>query len=477
MELDYKSRDEVGVLTNAFERMRDQLKANIEDLSRRVQTDDLTGLPNQRYFFELAEGEKRRLVDEGKHPVVLFFNLVGVKQFNRQYGFAEGDKLICAVADILARHFGKQSTSRFGQDHFVALLGEGRVEEELREVFEECRHANEGKTLPVSVGIYRNSLEEVPTSVACDRAKYACDRRRGSYVSGFCYFDESMLKQIEVLRYVINHFDRALEENWIQVYYQPIIRAESGQVCDEEALSRWIDPGGIKLSPDDFIPVLENAGLIYRLDLHVLDRVLEKVKIQKESGFAVVPHSINLSRSDFDACDIVEEIRKRVDAAGIERDRITIEITESILGRDFDFMKDQVARFQSLGFPVWMDDFGSGYSTLDVLRCIEFSQIKLDMSFLKKLDEGPNGRIILTEMLEMAAKLGVQTICEGVETEEQYQFLCENGCSKLQGFLFCKPMPLPEIIERYGKDIQFEYESPEESERYEKERRSLCPTG
>lgn len=467
VELNYQSRDEVGMLTSAFKNMRTELETYIDDLDRRVHTDDLTGLPNQRSFFVIAMAAKNRLLEEGKSPVLLYFNLNGLKHFNRQYGFEEGDKLICAFADTLARHFGKDNTSRFGQDYFAVVSDGDRLEERLSELFKDCQSMNGGQSLPVSVGIYPCGLKEVGVSIACDRAKFACDKRRGSYVSGFCYFDDEMLSQVERIRYVINHLDQALEEKWIQVYYQPIVRAVNGKVCDEEALSRWIDPEEGFLSPADFIPTLEDAGLIYKVDLYVLDTVLEKIKQQVELGFAPVSHSINLSRSDFESCDIVEEICKRVDAAGIKRDRITIEITESIIGSDFEFMKEQVERFRSLGFPVWMDDFGSGYSSLDFLQSIKFDLLKFDMSFLRKLDDGDNGKIILTELMKMATELGVDTICEGVETEHQVHFLREIGCSKLQGFYFCKPIPLSEILHRYQMGNQIGYENPEESAYFE----------
>ena len=458
VELDYKGKDEVGALTNAFQKMRDQLKANIEDLNRKVITDDLTGLSNQRHFFDLAIEERDRLLDEGKQPVMLYFNLLGMKLFNRQYGFAEGDKLIQEMADVLTRNFGDTAIGRFGQDHFAVVSDEERLEEKLEDVFRECQGRNDGKTLPVSVGIYRNSMEDVSVSIACDRAKFACDKNRGSYVSSFRYFDEDMRGQTETIRHIIGHFEEALRENWIAVHYQPIIRAASGKVCDEEALSRWIDPVKGPLSPAEFIPALEGAGLIYRLDLYVLDQVLQKIKLQEESGLPIVPHSINLSRSDFDSCDIVEEIRTRVDAAGVDHGKITIEITESIIGSNFDFMKEQVKRFQELGFPVWMDDFGSGYSSLDVLEGIRFDLIKFDMGFTRRLGEGDEGKIILTELVKMVNELGIDTICEGVETEEQSRFLREIGCSKLQGFYYCKAIPLSEILERYERGIQIGYE-------------------
>ena len=468
VRLDYKSNDEIGELTEAFSLMRDKQKEHIEDLNRRVYTDDLTGLPNMRCFFELAEENRDFLISKGKTPAMLYLNLIGLKHFNRQFGFEEGSRLICAFGEILERHFGRRFMCRFGQDQFAAIADESGLEERLQEIFAECQTANGGISLPVRVGIYKDSIERVEANVAADRAKYACDQRRGTYVSGFTYFEVSMQQHVRELRYIINHLDQALEENWIRVYYQPIIRALNGQVCDEEALARWVDPERGVLSPGAFIPALEDAGLIYKLDLYIVDRVLEKICFQQSAGITVVPHSINLSRSDFDACDIVEEVRKRVDAAGVARDRITIEITESIIGSDFDFMKEQVERFRLLGFPVWMDDFGSGYSSLDVLQSIRFDLIKFDMSFMRRLDESDDGRIILTKLMEMASAIGVDTVCEGVETQEQAQFLQEIGCSRLQGYLFSKPVPYSELLERFlDKSSEFGYEKQTESTYFE----------
>ena len=310
-------------------------------------------------------------------------------------------------------------------------------------------------------------MEDVHVSSACDGAKLACSTLKGSYVSGYSYYSTSLREDTLQKQYVIETLDTAIREKWIQVYLQPIIRIVNGRVCDVEALARWIDPEKGMMSPGEFIPVLEQSGLIYKLDLYMLDRILEMIRIQKENGFHIIPHSINLSRSDFEACDIVEEIRSRVDAAGIDRDRITIEITESVIGSDFEFMKDKVHRFRELGFPVWMDDFGSGYSSLDVLQSIKFDLIKFDMSFMRKLDEGKEGKIILTELMRMATALGVDTVCEGVETESQARFLKEIGCSKLQGFYYSRPIPFETILERKQSGTLIENENPEESDYYE----------
>ena len=466
VELSYEGRDEVGELTTAFAAMRDQIKRDMEDLSRRAYTDALTGLPNMRRFFRTGQALRDRMAAEGKQPAMLYFNLTGMKDFNRQFGFEEGDKLICEIARILSNHYGAENMCCFGQDHFAAVSDEACLTGELNAIFEECQKANNGRTLPLRVGIYPYRLENVNVSVACDRAKYAGDLHRSSYTSGYYYFDNAMLRELEDDRYIISHFEEALKENWISVYYQGIVRSTTGKVCDEEALSRWVDPVRGFLSPAVFVPALEEARLIYRLDLYVVEQVLAKMKRQEEAGICVVPVSVNLSRADFDSCDIVEEIRARVDAAGIGRDMITIEITESIIGSDFTFMKEQVARFRELGFAVWMDDFGSGYSSLDVLQHIRFDLIKFDMRFMESFGEGEEGRIILTELVKMAIGLGVETICEGVETKAQVEFLQKIGCTKIQGYYFARPTAVDALFKRYEEGTGLLLEEPEERARF-----------
>ena len=433
VDLSYHGNNEIGTLTTAFTRMRDQLRHYIGDLNHQIYHDNLTDLPNMRHFFTLASETRSRMLSEGREPVMVYFDIVGLKYYNRQYGFEKGDRLIVDFAGILSRQFGDHRVCRFNGDRFVAVTDEENVEKEIREVLQEWEAGPEGERQPVCVGVYANRLEEVDVNVACDRAKYAGDQNKDDRVSTVTYYDEAMLKKSEVSLYIIHNVDRALAEGWVQVYYQPIVRTADGKVCDEEALARWIDPVHGFLSPGEFIPALEESKLIYRLDLYVLEQVLEKMKKQAEAGLYLVPQSINLSRTDFEGCDIVEEIRARVDEAGIGRDMITVEITESVIGSDFDFMKEQVARFRKLGFPVWMDDFGSGYSSLDVLQHIHFDLIKFDMRFMERFSEGDESRIILTELMKMAIGLGMETVCEGVEHPEQVEFLREIGCTRIQG--------------------------------------------
>ena len=429
--------------------------------------DYLTGLPSMTYFFELAELGKNNILKNGSQPLLMYIDLSGMKFFNNNYGFEEGDKMLHAFARLLAHAFGNENCCRIGADHFAVISEEKGLPDILRKLFKKFGELYGGKTPPVHVGIYPYGIENIPISSACVRAKLACTTLNGVYFSAYNYYSADLRDETLLKRYIIENIDTAIKEKWIQVYLQPIIRAVNERVCDVEALARWIDPVRGVLSPASFIPALEDSGLIYKLDLYMVEQVLELIKSQMAEGFFVVPHSINLSRSDFDACDIVEEIRKRVDEAGISRDRITIEITESIIGSDFEFMKEQVERFQRLGFPVWMDDFGSGYSSLDVLQSIKFDLLKFDMGFLKRLNEGKEGKIILTELMKMATSLGLDTVCEGVETESQIRFLQDIGCSKLQGFYYSKPLPFKAIRQMQKNRSLIAHENPEESAYYE----------
>ena len=431
------------------------------------QHDYLTGLPSMSYFFELAEAGKEKIRQGGGNPVLLYLDFVGMKHFNSKYGFAEGDALLQAFAKVLSKLFGNEHCCRIGTDHFAVQSEETGLEEKLRQLLSECGEINDRKNLPVHIGVYVAQTEKVHTSVACDRAKMACETLRGKYGASVKYYSQDLSREANNKLYIIENLDRAIAEKWIRLYLQPIVRSVNGQICDVEALARWIDPNKGFLSPADFIPALEDAGLIYKLDLCMVDQVLEAIRTQMADGFTVVSHSVNLSRSDFTACDIVEEIRERVDRAGVPRDRITIEITESVIGRDPEFMKEQIERFRKLGFRVWMDDFGSGYSSMDVLQRIQFDLIKFDMSFMKQLKAGEKARIVLTELMRMATSLGLDTVCEGVETEEQVRFLQEIGCSKLQGFYFSKPLSFESIRDMFREKTLTPTENPEESEYYE----------
>ena len=256
-------------------------------------------------------------------------------------------------------------------------------------------------------------------------------------------------------RYILESFESALARGSIQPFYQPVIRTISGQLCSFEALARWIDPVYGVIRPDEFIPVLEEHKLIHLLDSQIIREVCRRLRRSIDNGETPIPVSVNLSRLDFTLCDAFAMVDRHVRDFQIAHDFLYIEITESVMGEMEGLMHTVVDRFHAAGYQVWMDDFGSGYSSLNMLKDYTFDEIKLDMCFLRSFDE--RSRRIMTAFIHMAKDIGIHTLTEGVETEEQYHYLRNIGCEKVQGYYFGKPLPYREALENLSqKGIEIE---------------------
>ena len=251
-------------------------------------------------------------------------------------------------------------------------------------------------------------------------------------------FDAGMTDPEGFKEYICSTFRKALDEGWIQAYYQPVIRTVTGMLCGAEALCRWLDPKYGFISPAQFIPVLEERGLISQLDLHMMELVCRDYAGLLKTGPDVVPVSINLSRKDFEQPGLVRRIDTLAGTYRIPRELLNIEITESAFSDHPEKLSDFISHFHALGFQVWMDDFGTAYSSLGALKDLNFDELKIDMSFLSTSTD--KARSIVTAIVRMAKEIGIQTLAEGVETKEQYEFLRRIGCEKVQGFYFGKPM-------------------------------------
>ena len=265
-------------------------------------------------------------------------------------------------------------------------------------------------------------------------------------------------------RYIEDTFSLALDKGYIQVYYQPVIRSISRKLCSFEALARWIDPEYGPIRPDQFIPVLEQARTVHLLDSHVVRRACAVVRQTIEHGGTPVPISVNLSRLDFILCDIFEVVTQAVSEYQIPRDFLYVEITESIMADQDSRMHDVIERFRKAGFQIWMDDFGSGYSSLNVLKDFSFNEIKLDMKFLSSFDL--RSRRIMTSVVQMAKEIDIHTLAEGVETEEQFRYLRNIGCEKVQGFYFGRPLPYDEALAHIA-EMGIEIEKPADRPYYD----------
>jgi len=426
--------------------------------------DPLTGLPTRNSFLNRAEKFIKAGLEHGTGPVLINFNLSGMKGFNAKYGTREGDKLLCIFADILRKYFPNENCSRFAEDKFFAFSHQIDLEDKLNDFIQDLYGANGGKTLPVKIGICYVE-EGMSVNLACDYARMACQAQKAQYGSRFGSFDEKMAQRYIKAEYIITHFDQALDEGWIHLYLQPVVRTLSERVCGYEALARWIDPVYGFISPGDFVPILEDNGLSYRLDTFIVKRVAEFQARNKSIGNPLVPVSVNISRSDFDNCSPVDVIIESLEEYDLRRSCICVEITETALMNNEDFIKQEITRFNEAGIEVWMDDFGSGFSSLNLLKDYQFDEIKIDMLFLRDFSE--KSRIIMKMAVKMAKELGIHTLAEGVETEEQIAFLKSIGCEKIQGYYYSKPLPVNEIYKNMS-DRGFRFETREEKSVYEK---------
>lgn len=416
--------------------------AIMKDIIRKNQVDEVTGLFNMMYFME---DSYYLLKEAGKGNIsFLYFDVENFKGYNQKYGFQEGNKFLRRIAGILRDAFPDGLLARLNDDHFVAAVENNCIERRIHYVRQAVHDFDCNLPMEVKVGIYVPAMGIQDTALILDRAKLACESIKGIYDKGWGVFDEALEKKIRIKHYIVSNFYRALEHHDIEVWYQPEIRTMTRQVMGFEALARWNSPEYGMMSPGIFIEVLEDAHLIHKLDLYIIREACEDFRRVREhgEGWQEARISVNLSRMDFQLTDIFEDVERIRQEYRVPCDRLNIEITEGALSLDDGHLSRQISRFREAGYEVWMDDFGSGYSSLNTLKDYDFDLIKFDMRFLRDFGKKHKSEVILQSLVNMAKELGIHTLAEGVETEEQYQFLKDIGCEVCQGYLFGKPQPL-----------------------------------
>lgn len=419
-----------------------------------TQTDSVTGLPNMSFFIAECDDILRNVIDMSRKPLFVYFNVIGFQQYNAEHGFQGGDQLLVEATRIIREFWPKRLLARLDADHFIMMAYEDDVKGRIEELAE---HIRKQFDLKIQVGIYYYE-KGIAANACCDRAKLACESIRANHNKIVAVYDRRFDGMQAQHKYIIDHIDDAIAAGDILTYYQPIMNTKTGKICCEEALARWKDPDMGIHPPTAFVPILEQNHLTYKLDLAMVDNVVRDFGVREKAGMPLVPITINLSRFDFDQCDMVQEICERIDRAGYPHRLLIIEITESAFVKDEERIRREVARFHKAGFEVWMDDFGSGYSALSLLHNFDFDVLKIDMQFAQNLTRASKNYVILDATINMAKKLGIGTLCEGVESNEQRDILTELGCERLQGFLYNKPNDLKYIIQRFrsGTGLDFE---------------------
>ena len=431
--------------------------STISAQARSYEISPLTGLPTMSFFVTRTDEMLSNVTDPAQQSVIAYFKLTDLRDYNDRFGYTQGDKLIADVAHLLRETFEHRMICHITGGNYGLFCYRDEIEPALTQVRRALLKYRPEFPVHCAAG-YASFTGKESTNSLLDNARIALKNRDKKNDALLTYYTEQLDEGRRLQRYIIDHVDEAIDKGWLQVYYQPIMRSLTGKVCNEEALSRWEDPEHGFLMPVRFISTLEEYDLMYKVNLNVVRLVLRDFARRQAAGIPIVPVSINLSRRDFEQHDMVGAITRMVEESGFPCDLLKIEITESAFISNQALLTQQVEAFHRNGFEVWLDDFGSEYSTLNLLQDLDFDLIKLDMRFMKDFTLGSKNYIIVSDVIDMSKRMGMTTLIEGVETKEQYELVRKLGCEKIQGYLFNSPHSFDYIANRArtGTGLPFE---------------------
>ncbi len=422
---------------------------------RVLEYDSLTGIYNQQKFYQIT----REFLDTAGDANCAFvqFDIERFTMINSFYGSGEGNRLICYLADAIKETLDGASArytyGRIGGDVFGACLSYD-TKESLMELVEAVKTKVKCHSvhyyLEVSSGIYLIEDKDMDVAVIHDKASMAADRCKGQYMMHNAFYTKEMDTWLLREQRIINEMDTALAEEQFVVYFQPKYELERLTPYGAEALVRWQRPDGTLVPPGEFIPIFEKNGFIIKSDFYVWEKVCQFIRRELDGGRCPAPISVNVSRVNLYNPKFLETLINLVEKYKIPPKHLNLELTESAFSDNTDMIQDAVDYLHRVGFTIMMDDFGSGYSSLNILKDINLDVLKIDMKFLSKSKMADSrGTKILEAVVRMAQSLKMPVIAEGVEEREQVDFLCSLGCDYIQGYYFAEPMS----IDRYKKLI------------------------
>lgn len=419
---------------------------NVIDKSRMLMSerDPVTGLYTKLKFYQKVRHMLAEVV--GEKFAFVRIDIDRFKMINNFYGIQEGDKVLMSIAKELIKIsavFDYFVYARLENDVFACCLPykEENIEILANDLQLNLKKVNKDYNIKVSCGVYVINDYNMDVSEMYDRAYLAAKNCKGKFVQSIAYYDESMIEDMRQEQFVINAVNKAIEEEQFVVYLQPKINLITGKPYGAEALVRWMHPTRGMIAPAEFIPVYERNGIIGRLDQYMWRKVCALLRKWIDEGKEPDPISVNVSRVNIYNPHLVEILNKIIIEYRIPPQLLNLEITESAFMEDQSLVMRTVKRLHDLGFKIMMDDFGSGYSSLNVLKDMDVDYLKIDMKFLQE-EKAFNGKgeKVLTSVVRMAKWLQLPSIVEGVETEEQVDFLKCIGCEYAQGFYYAKPM-------------------------------------
>ena len=429
---------------------RTQMYESWEQEKYKASHDSLTGLLNRDQFYEDVHDMVNR-----HHDTTFYLICSNIKDFkfiNEIFGMEKGNQVLIKQAKLMASNTSERTIcARLMNDRFALCMpreefDENRVADSIREL----QHEFSGNSfhLHTYMGVYEIRDRDEAVRIMVDKANIAADTIKNDFDCCVAYYDGHLLEISIEQRRLLGEFEPALQKDEFAMYLQPQVNCD-GVAKGAEALVRWVHPSRGILTPYAFIDILENAGLIYKLDLYIWEKAAQKLAEWKEKGYGSYHISVNISTKDFYIIDIYETFTGLISKYDIPASKLHLEITETTLMTDFEKNMNIIHKLQDAGFRVEIDDFGSGYSSLNMLKDISADVLKIDMGFLRESENEVKGQDILESIITLASKIGMDVITEGVETKKQLDMLTMMGCHEFQGYYFSKPVPVSEFEEKY----------------------------
>jgi len=425
-------------------------KRLVESLYDLAHFDALTGLPNRTFFYERLRDSLGQGGANANRSAVILLDVDRFKEVNEALGHEMGDYLLKGIAERLLRSLGARATiARMGSDEFVVLLQEAESPESASSVaawiFEAFRKpfrvAGQEITINLSMGISLCPNDGLTTGSLLRHADIALNRVKSEGGDGFHFFRSEMDSEASERLTMRHELRMAIERREFLAHYQPVIDMQSGRIAAMESLVRWRHPEKGILSPARFIPIAEETGLIVDIGQWIMTTACAQNRFWQGLGHHALRVSVNLSGRQFREKNIIDVVSRALDQTGIEPSCLEVEITESTAMWDLEKTIDILHRMADLGIRIAIDDFGKGYSSFYYLKSFPIHTLKIDRAFIADVTSSPNDAAIVRSIITMAHGLNLRVVAEGVETEEQFYFLKQNGCDAAQGFFFSKPMP------------------------------------
>jgi diguanylate cyclase (GGDEF) domain len=452
--------EEVTATQTALEEKYEELKRSEEKVKRLAFCDYLTDLPNRTAFTEKLT-ENLKTIGKEESIALMYVDLDNFKMINDTLGHSYGDELLIDVTDRLKQVVDENDfLARFGGDEFIILSQNiediGTYDEKIKKVQKVFSYpfvlAMKEFFITISIGICLAPKDGKTTQTLIKNVDAAMYAAKGLGKNTHSYYDESIHQKLMEKIEIQSELRNAIEKGEFVVYYQAQIDLHSNKIVGFEALIRWNHPTKGMIPPLSFIGIAEETGLIVPIGRWVLMEACKMLRNCELQGHNDVTMAVNLSARQFKDVELVQMVKDTIEATGIDPEHLELEITESIALDDLNYSVDTIQKLSAMGIKFSLDDFGTGYSSMNYLKRLPVSNLKIDKSFLDTVIDDTNDQKIVTTIINLAQALNLDVIAEGVESNEQEQFLKGVNCNRAQGYLYSRPIPMNETEELFKKE-------------------------